>query len=183
MLTENNEVLVGAPLTVAIADEDMKAACDWAMSFARKRARGSSEVEEVLIDAATDALMWCRTNCTNADTFIGFAKAAVRRWFGRALHRLKLRRSNRPAVVSLEHDVARRRVEQPAKPVLIEDLPEDIAFIVRLYMVDGFSLREIGHLTNQSHDTVARQLHRAAELLAPRRMRPQRANGQKCLSR
>ncbi|MBP3954015.1 sigma-70 family RNA polymerase sigma factor [Gemmata sp. G18] len=180
MLTENNEVLVGAPLT--IADADYSAVYRWALGFAHKRAGGNDETEQVLIDAAADAILWARDNCTNPGTFIPFAKTAIRRWFGRSLHRLKLRRSNRPAVVSLTHEVARRRVEQPAKPVLIDELPEDLAFVVRLYMIDSYTCREIGLLTGRSHDTVNRMLHRAAELLAPGRIKPERRNGEKCLS-
>ncbi len=151
------------------------------MGYARKRARGSSEVEEVLIDAATDALMWARTNCKNATTFIALAKSAVRRWFGRALHRHKLKKNNRPGFGGLPEQVEGRR-EKPTKPMMIEELPDDIAFVVWLYMVDAYTCREISLLTGQSHDTVNRKLHRAAELLSPGRLKPSRGNGEKRLS-
>ncbi|VTR90820.1 rna polymerase subunit sigma-24 : : Sigma70_r4_2 [Gemmata massiliana] len=167
---------------IEASDADMKAACEWAMSYARKRARGSSEVEELLVDAATDALMWARKNCKDASTFVPLAKAATRRWFGRALHRLKLRRANRPQFGELTAGTDRARATKPTRPTLIEELPEDLAFIARLYTIDAYSIREIALLTGKSHSTVHIALHKAAELLAGGRERPIRKAGTKCLS-
>jgi DNA-directed RNA polymerase specialized sigma24 family protein len=159
----------------------MKAAYDWALAFARTRARGSSEVEEVLIDAATDALMWAQRQCTDAFTFVPLAKSAVRRWFGRALHRHKLKKNNRPGCGGLPEQVEGRH-EKPTKPMLIEDLPDDLAFVVRLYMIDSFTCREIGHLTGRSHDTVSRMLKQAALIIGAGREVPSRRNGEKRFS-
>lgn len=162
-------------------------AYSWACEHARTRAVGGSEVEDELTDAATNAVLWAIQRCTNADTFTNFAKAAVRRWVARQAHRIKLKRRNRPRAADPHHegtvDDARARQGKPTKPTLIQELPEDLAFVVRLYMVDGYSMREIGLLVGCSPNTVDLKLKRAAALLNDGPLvAPVRRNGEKRLT-
>lgn len=67
------------------------------------------------------------------------------------------------------------------QPLTIADLPEELAFTVRLFVVDGYTLRDCGMLLGVSHDTVARRLREAAKLLAPGRIAPVPRSGQRRL--
>ena len=171
-----------------IADDDIKAAYERGLAQARQRAGGNSDVEQELIDAATSAVMWALEHCRDATTFRQFAASAVRRWIGRQLHRIKLK--NRPNMQGIDaQDGAERRFDylaardaKPERPMLIEDLPEELGFVVRLYMVDGYTLRDIGMLVGKSPNTVALMLKEAASMLAPGREAPTRNNGEKRLT-
>ncbi|AWM40271.1 Sigma-70, region 4 [Gemmata obscuriglobus] len=174
-------------VTVAVPDAAIAAVYEWACGHARYRAKGATEVEDELTDAATNAVMWAIKNCTDATTFENFAKAAVRRWVWRQMHRIKRKRANRPRAAdpttegTIESMCA--RTEKPVRPVLMDDLPEDLAFIVRLYLTDGFSMREIGLLTGRSPNTVQVHLTKAAKLLHDGPLvTPSRRNGEKRLT-
>ncbi|HEY1190444.1 MAG TPA: hypothetical protein VGE74_22615 [Gemmata sp.] len=166
---------------MTIPEPDLAGVYDWAQKFARAKACGNPDAEESLIDAGTDAILWAVEKCTCADSFTNFAKTAIRRWVARKLAKARKRRQVRPLCGPLPEQVE-GRAEKPVKPMLIGDLPEDLAFVVRLYMVDGFTCRDIGHLTGTSHNTVNLKLKRAAAMLDPTAVAPRRRNGEKRLS-
>lgn len=168
-------------MTVAILDADIAAVYEWALSHARSRTRGDWSAADELADAATDAVLWSIQHCKDATTFRQFAKQAVRRWVGRQIGRIVKKRNNRPAGAPLPEQVEGREAK-PVRPMLIEELPEDLAFLVRLYMVDGYTVREAGALCGIGHNTAARKLKQAAELLAAGRIAPERRKGEKRLS-
>lgn len=174
------------PAPVPVPEAAIASAYSWAIEHARIRARGGSEVEDELTDAATSAVLWAIQRCTNPATFENFAKAATRRWVARQLNRIKLKRERRPRadpVDELGVEDLHQRATKPVRPVLIDDLPEDLAFLVRLYTQDAFTLREIGLLTGQSPNTVDIKLKAAALLLWDGiRILPTRPTGQKRLS-
>jgi DNA-directed RNA polymerase specialized sigma24 family protein len=167
---------------VPVPESDVSAAYTSALSHAKGYARGDAERVELFTDAATDAVLWAIAHCNNAGTFAEFARSAVRRFVGRAAHRLKVKNESRPTPEPLPEQVADRDTK-PATPLLIEDLPEDLGIVVRLYFVDAYDLREIAMLTGQSFKTVQRKLRRAAELLAEGRIKPERKAGTRRLSK
>lgn len=166
---------------VPVSDDVLAAAYTSALAHASRSARGSHELVELLTDAATDAVLWSLGHCTCATTFPGFARSAVCRWVSRGLSKAAAKRHNRPHIGALPEQVE-SRYEKPTQPLLMTDLPEDLAFVVRLYMIDGYNCRDIGLLTNQSHNTVNLKLKRAAEILAEGRIKPERRKGEKRLS-
>lgn len=173
-MTVVNESGTAAVEPVQVPEQAVAAAYKWALSHARSRTRGNHEVEDELHDAATNAVMWSVAHCTDATTFPQQCKAAVRLWVSRQVGRITLKRRNRPERHELPKGLVGRD-EKPVRPLLIEDLPEDLAFIVRLHTVDGFTVREIGLLTGMGHNTAHRKLQKAAELLAAGRIVPERA--------
>lgn len=169
---------------IDIPDADILAAYEAAVAYAKRRGRGRLDITERLIDAATDAVLWCRAKCTNATSFRRFCGRTTERAVKRVERRECGAAANRPAVGTLSEDAARvveARSEKPAAPLLIEDLPEELAFAVRLYFVDGYTLREIGLLVGQSPNTVDLHIKKAAHLLAEGRIKPSRRNGEKRL--
>jgi|GEM_PF-6375750 len=168
---------------VSIPDDVFAKAYDAALAIAEKRAKACPWHRDELIDGATNAVLWARDNCKNADTFIPFTKAAVRRWLGRTMSRISRKHKTRGDTVALTFDVAATRTQAPVQPMLIEDLPEDLAFAVRLYMIDGYNLRDCGMLMGCSPNTVDLKLKQAAELLADGRLKkPERRKGEKRLT-
>jgi len=170
----------------AIPEAEMTAAYQWALEHADIKARNrGGEVAEIARDAATDGLMWARDNYLPARGAFGpFCAAAVRRVVGRAI--LAHVQRERPAVFSLDaadDDGGDGRPGKEASPMLIGDLPEDLAFAVRLYMVDGFGLRDCGALLGVGPNVVQRMLRKAAALLAPGRTAPIRRAGERRLGR
>jgi len=168
------------PIAVPVAA--VAAAYQWALAHARHRCRGNAEAEDELIDAATNAVMWSIAHCNDGATFPQQCKAAVRLWVSRQIGRIVRKRKNRPTGVPLVDGLTCREAK-PVRPILIEELPADIGFIVRLYFVDGYAVRDIGLLVGLGHNTVARKLHLAAEMIAAGRMAPERAKGQKVMGR
>lgn len=166
---------------MTIPESDFASVYEWSQSFAKTKARGNADTEQLLIDACTDAVMWAVQKCTCAETFVNFAKSAIRRWVSRKLAKAKAKRQIRPLCGPLPEQVESRS-EKPVKPMLIGDLPEDLAFIVRLYMVDGYTCRDIGHLVGKGHNTVNLMLKRAAQMLDPGATAPSRRNGEKRLT-
>ncbi len=163
---------------VEISDNIFAAAYARALREAQRRTKRHPALAEELTDASTDALMWARAHCTDAATFEQFAISAVKRWHWRVIERAKEKSANRPEVISIDDtEPVIARTEKPTRPLLIEDLPEDLAIVVRFYFTDGFDLREIALLTGQSHKTVERKLNRAGALLAEGRLKPERHKG------
>lgn len=154
--------------------------------------RGSDELSELALDAATNAIMWSRDNFDPSKAtgtgFRGFAMQAVRVSVARAI--AGHFRRDRPVMQSLDTELEDGRrsgdaVEGGAEVerLTIADLDEELAFIVRLYMIDGFTLRDIGLLIGCGAEAVRRKIHHAAELLAPGRIKPTRRNGERKLRR
>lgn len=166
---------------MTIPDATLKAVYGWALRHAAHHARGEDETEQVLIDAATNGILWAQERCTCADSFARFARTAVRRFVHRSLVKSRVKRFNRPEVGALPEQVEGRSAK-PTKPTLIADLPDDLAFVVRLYMVDGYTLREIGLLVGRSPNTVDLMLKKAARLLEPEGKAPPRRCREKRLS-
>ncbi|QJW92939.1 sigma-70 family RNA polymerase sigma factor [Frigoriglobus tundricola] len=181
MLNESETAKVEA---VQVPDEVFATAYEAAMRHAKYRASRRRDCDDIITDAAVDGLLWARANCTSAESFPAFAATCVRRFVWRKLAKASEKRARRPEHVELSD--ATRAVAKPVAPVrplLIDDLPEDIAFAVRLFFTDGYSLRDCGLLMNKSPNTVDLMLKKAAELLAPGRIKPFRPTGQKRLTR
>lgn len=172
-------------MAVQVPESEVSAAYKSALAFAKRRGRGRLDITEALIDSATDAVMWCVQKCEDVKTFRRFATRTVSHWVRRAEKRAEFRAGQKPPACPLSEEAAdalESRREKPSEPLLIEDLPDDLAFIVRLYMVDGYTLREIGLLVSCSPNTVDLKLKKAAELLAPGRMKPDRGKNEKRLA-
>jgi DNA-directed RNA polymerase specialized sigma24 family protein len=167
---------------VPIPESDVKTAYEGALAYAARFAIPYADGQEQYTDAATDGVMWAIRNCTNADTFLGFCRSAVRKFVKRKWHKLREKRESRPGVEALPEHVADRDTK-PVKPINIEELPEDLACIVTFYLVEGYDLREIAMLTGQCFKTVQRKLQRAAALLAEGRIKPARKPGERRLSK
>ena len=172
---------------MTIPDDEMREAYSWALDHAAIATRGrSADLTEAASDAATDGVMWARDNYDPAKGDFGaFAASAVRRCVGRAIMAHVQR--DRPTVVSLDDEGCRNELaaarDASTPPLTIADLPDDLAFCVRLYMVDGFNLRDIGLLTGSGPNAVQRKIRQAAALLAPGRMAPVRKAGARRLGR
>lgn len=175
------------PAPVPVPEAAIASAYSWAIEHARIRARGGSEVEDELTDAATSAVLWAIERCTNPATFENFAKSAVRRWVARQLYRIARKRRNRRSAADADEDGRvedlRARVAKPTRPTMNDALPDELAFTVSLYLEHGFSMYEIGLLTGVAKNTVMLRLKRAAVLLhdGPIVDRPSRRNGEKRL--
>lgn len=173
-------------MAVEIPDAVLQEAYQWALRQAQSKAQRQQDIAEEMLDAATDAVLWCVERCTSVETFKGFVRATVQRWLSRKVAKARMKCAHRVPVGVITDEIRdglESRNEKPAAPLLIEDLPEDLAFIVRLYMVDGYNCRDIGLLVNQSHNTVNLKLKRAAEMLAAGRMdKPERRKGEKRLT-
>lgn len=166
-----------------VPEPEFAAMYRWALGYARRKAT-SQEAAETLIDAATDGLMWARARCDSPERWRNYARSTVYRVVNRAIKKLVKREHRRPGRAALPEQLEAKPTCRPPKPNLIADLPEELAFLVRLYMVDGYTNREIGLLTGQSHNTVNLKLRRAAALLQDGlRVEPRRRNGEKRLSR
>lgn len=171
--------------TETIPEDEMRAALEWAMEHveitARRRGR---DMEEALIDSATDSVMWAVRSYDPARGAFGpFSAAAVKRAVRLAVIRFVQERQQRPEPAELPESLAASRRQSSADSLTIEDLPEDLAFAVRLYFVDGYDLRECGALMGCDKNAVQRKLRKAAELLAPGRVAPVRKAGARRLDR
>lgn len=141
------------------------------------------EYTDVLLDAATDGIIWARDRYDPArGPFGAFAGVAMRRCVRRAMiaHGQRVR----PMVYHMgTREEADLQAQPDAVPMLIGDLPDDIAFAVRLYMVDGYDLRDCGLLLGAGPNAVQRMLRKAGMLLAPGRVVPVRRAGERRLGR
>lgn len=168
-------------------DTEIAEAYSWAMEHAAIQTRNrGSDLAEIAGDAATDGVMWALGRYIPAKGEFGpFSAAAVRRCVRRAI--LAHVQRDKPAVFSLDTKGDREgdwlARDDKAAPLTIDDLPEDLAFAVRLYMVDGYDLRECGMLLGCDKNAVQRKLRKAAELLAPGRIVPDRKTGSRRLGR
>lgn len=169
-------------MAAPVPDAEVAKAYNSALSNARTWARGDADRVEAFTDAATDAVVWAVANCNNADTFGAFARSAVRRFLWRTSRKLRQKAANRPAVQSLVNEDPAGREGKPTRPILIEELPEELAVIVRFYFDDGYDLRQIALLTGLSFKTVQRRLQAAGEMIAEGRMKPDRKSGERRLS-
>lgn len=172
---------------MAVSDKDVADAYAWALGHAAHASRGRCpDLAEAIHDAATDGVVWAVESFDPSKVgrggFASFSASAVRRCVKRALYQWVNR--ERPDVFSIDADGGPEPESNAAvQPLTMADLPEDLAFTVRLYMVDGYSLREVGVLTGVGPNVVQRKLRKAAELLAPGRVKPQRKAGERRLGR
>lgn len=182
------------PDAPVIPDDHFSRSYEWAVGFAERRAAGFVDAADPLLDAATEGLLWARAHCRTLGEWDRFSRASVMQAVGRAYAKCARRAHDRPGVISIDPDeshdprsrfAAVRQQDLHAVtaevPLLIADLPEVLAFTVRLYFVDGHSLRDCGLLLGCSQNTVKRRLHQAAALLAPGRIEPERIKGTKRL--
>lgn len=163
-----------------IPDDAFARSYEWAMSYAERRAVGFADAAEPLVDAATEGLLWARAHCRTVEEWDKFARASVAHAVGRAYAKCARRAHDRPAVEVLDMECG-APTSDTETPLMIADLPEVLAFTVRLYFVDGLNLRDCGLLLGCSQNTVKRRLHQAAALLAPGRIAPERVKGTKRL--
>lgn len=170
---------MGAP--AVIPDAEFAKLYEWAVGFAERRAHGFATASEDLLDAATSGLLWARDHCKSVGEWDRFARASVRQAVARAYAKCARRAKHRPTMEALDVERDPPTSEAEAAPLLIADLPEELAVAVRFFMVDGFTLRDCGLLLGVSQNTVKRRLVQAAELLAPGRIRPVRRRGEKRL--
>ncbi len=182
---------------VGVPEDRFTEAYLWAMDHVGRRGRRDPVAAEDVHDAATSALLWARAHCTALSTWTNFARAAVKVATDRAISKRARRTRTRPAMMSLDargvnntdsdDDAPTFDAPAPADgqhtPKLIADLPEELAFVVRLYFVDAFDLRECGLLLGCSQNTVKRRLLQAAAMLAPNLAPQQRARKTKHLGR
>ena len=172
-----------------VTDEVFASAYADAIRYAGIKARGrGGEYADTILDAATDALLWARGRYDPAlagpSGFESFAARAVRVAVSRAAAGDCRSAITRPTASGLPDAVAASaRQSAGATPLLIADLPEDLAFVVRLYFTDGYDLRDCGLLLGVGPNVVQRKLRQAAELLAPGRVAPVRGAGTRRLGR
>lgn len=142
------------------------------------------ETAEALNSAVGDALIWAIGHYdAAAGSFQVFALAAMRRFFTHTIASLRRRDKGRPGRAELDDEfegaLECRRPDSAEAKATINDLPAELSDAVRLYFVDGYTMRECGLLLGCSPDTVRRRLHQAAHLLAPGMAAPRRETNAK----
>lgn len=171
----------------AVPEAEFARVYAWAMRHVLFEARGrGDEYRDALLDAATDGLLWVRDRFDPAfgrDGFRHFAERVVRQAVSRAKLRRFERGQSRPGMEALAGDTPASPKESSAAPLMIADLPDDLAFVVRLTFVDEYDLRDCGLLTGAGPNAVQAKLRKAAALLAPGRVVPARAAGARRLGR
>lgn len=167
-------------------DTEIAEAYTRALAHAAGVGRRFPALAELALDAATDGVLWAAQHYNRAvGPFVAFAGAAVRRFVGRALHKAADKRRDKPTVGTITDDLAARETPAAGEVPLsatIRDLPDDERDAVRLFMLDGYNLRDCGFLLGCSPETVRTRLRQAAERLAPNAARPARGNGERRLS-
>ena len=167
---------------VAIPEAEIALAYKKALRYARRKADGVANLQEPFIDAATSAILWTLENCHDPATFGAQCWAAVALWTARQRQREARRwacKGSRVASTDTPDNIV--DTSRASGPLLIGDLPDDLAFAVRLYMIDGFNLRDCGLLLGCSAHAVQDMLTKAAKLLAPGTTMPVRRLGEKRL--
>lgn len=167
----------------SISEAEFAEAYDYAMRHVKSQTRRRA-LADLLHDAATDGLMWARKNYDPArGKFGAFAANAVRVAVKRAVMGHVQQQAIRPSISELTEFQAAPARKSQCERLTIDDLPERLAFAVRLYMVDGYDLRECGMLLGVAPNTVRQMLRKAAELLAPDHAAPVRKAGERRLGR
>jgi hypothetical protein len=145
IVNEARTQAVTAP--VPVPDDVFAAAYAEAMVAAErfvKRRRGADDY--VFTDAATTAVLWARDHCVDAARFPQFCKRTVRTFLCRASAKRRVKIEARPQQVALCEEIAAGRAQAPTGPILIDGLPSDLAFVARLFTIDGYTVREIALL-------------------------------------
>jgi DNA-directed RNA polymerase specialized sigma24 family protein len=185
-----------------------------ALRYAVTQTKGRPQVEEAAEMAATDACMWAlqnydqtRANANTVTNFAAFTWSAVSRFVSRAIVRSEERRKRAPSQLSdfveacgdeggeigeaeldalavYDTDGTTTEEGKICLPESIQSLPPDLAFTVRLFYIDKYSLRDIELLTGVSKSTVQVRLIQAAKLLSTdQAKRPERHHKAKRLCR
>ncbi len=159
---------------VAVPAEAVAETYLWAIQYAARQGRRLPDAAESFIDAATDAVLYARARCRDLTTWPAFARSLV----ALAVRRASMKRSRRLKIAgptfSLDaRDEASRLVREVAARsdagtrLTIADLDQELAFVARLWLVDGFTTRDIALLTPHDKNAVLRRLRRAAAILDP----------------
>lgn len=179
-----------AQTPTAPSEQDVAAAYRWALTHAEYEAGRSDELREAAIDAATSGgVMWALKHF-NAESgeFLPFAKKAIRVAVSRTLSKLRAKLARRGPHLSLNAEDENDKsftLTDPALsvsdtgggplglPLAVEELEPDLRHAVRLYYLDGYTIRELAALTGTSYRTVWERLRLAAQKLGGG-MRPRR---------
>lgn len=165
-----------------VSDDELAKAYNEALRYAAKKAAGrGDELEQALIDAATDGVMKAREKFDPAkskDGFGAFCGAVVRSRVARAVGRWAEQLRTRPGMARLG-DLDQEEGEAysppaPDKPIAgsiplgadLRDLPEHLRTAVRFVYADGYSLADAGLLLGVAAPTVGDWLRKAAAMLA-----------------
>lgn len=164
------------------SSSDIDAVYTWGCDFARSVARGDTYTI-VAHDAMTDGLMWAIANHDQKrGEFGSFARRVIRLTVSR--HLAKARR--RPEHLSLPEVLEAGNLPAAGPvplPSAINDLPPDLRDAVRLFYLDGLSLRECALLLGCCMQTVRARLAKAAAMLDPDAEARPRRNGEKRMVR
>lgn len=176
-----------------VSDHDISAALTAVHALADSIAPRPADANDAARDAATDAVLWAIANYqSERGSFSGMARSAAKRFIQRAMYRRAHKYAQGPVVLSLsgvgddgrDVDIAGPiAVDSLALPDSLQQLPEDLRHVVRLFYIDQFDMRECGLLLGVGHETVRRWLGKAAKLLQPHSPRSSRRNGEKRLVR
>ena len=166
-----------------------------AIGLAEGVAPTENEIRDAAMSAAGDSVMWAIKNLDEkrVDSFPGFAFCAAKRFVGRAVRRATRRLAMAPCQLSAllgpddsGNTVSESALEQlgdlfegeglgeAALSVEMSELPDSLAFVVRLFYIDKFSVRDISLLSNIGKSTVCDRLRKAARLLRPEGVIPVR---------
>ena len=171
----------------AVTDDEIRRALDRATKYVEKRTRG--EAGEVAYDAAVDAIVWASKNYRpEHGPFENYCNRLTKQFIGRALVKLRERARARPGHEPLpDYDLAAKSLPIAGEIPMtadLADLPDDLRDAVRFYMIDGFTMQEIGLLCGMSAATVRMRLIAAARKLNPGvRLNHTRAKGERRLIR
>jgi RNA polymerase sigma factor (sigma-70 family) len=149
-----------------------------AIAYARKKARGRSDLTELLLDAATDAVIRA-VDLYQPDRggFRVYAWRGIRRGVGTALRRWLDRLGRRPEMLSIDGGADSRSYDPPdTRPTGLAALhPDTVRMLspgqreaVELYCVEGYTLREAGERLGITAAAVRARLIAAAERIAGR---------------
>jgi len=168
-------------------EQEIASAYSSALKHAERRAPRPFELTETARDAATDAVMWALRawQSGRGASFETFTMSAVRRFVDRAIKQSANRFHSRPVISELTEGIAARDVQAGSFPLslAVQELPDDLRHTVRLFHVDKFDLRDIGHLMGCSMETARTRLAKAARLLGDGAPRPRRMTGEKRFKR
>ncbi|MCE9564936.1 MAG: hypothetical protein K8U57_23120 [Planctomycetes bacterium] len=162
-------------------DEQIKAALRYVEGIANNLAK-EPKLREAARDASVDAVMWALKKWNpSLGTFVAFAAAAARMWIRRTLARERHRFATRPAHEEITEALPApdRGSYGPTLPLAVRDLPHDLRDAVNLFYVHKYDLRDIGHLTGTSLETIRRRLQQAAKILGEgdEQVKPSRKTG------
>jgi RNA polymerase sigma factor (sigma-70 family) len=170
---------VVADLAVEVDQNELAASIlPAALAYARKKARGRSDLTEALQDAATDAVARAvRLHQPGRGAFRPYAWLGIKRGVGRALRLWLDRRDSRPETLSIDGDGEQRGYDPPdtrsaglaeLHPDTVRMLPPGQREAVELYCVEGYTLREAGDRLGITAAAVRARLIAAAERIAGR---------------